>query len=134
MNSIESLVHVEIQDRLEEMSEQSTTTEEYKATSEVTLKLIDRYAKMAEIENQAKITDLKQKELELQAEANKLKAEELKEAKKHRWTDFAKDMVKVVVPTTATIVAAIGLSVYEHTEVNASTPTREFWKKVFRLS
>ena len=119
MNSVENLVLVEVQDRLNEMSEMKTTTEEYKATADVTLKLIDRAAKMAEIENQTKANELKEKELE--------------ESRKKRKWDFAKEVIKTAVPPAIAIVGAIGLTNYERSDSTTSTPTREFWKQVFRL-
>lgn len=119
MNSIETLVFVEVQDRLNEMSELKPTTEEYKATADVTLKLLDRAAKMAEIDNQTKANELKEKELE--------------ESRKKRMWDFGKEVIKVVVPAGIAIVGAIGLTNYEREESTVSTATREFWKQVFRM-
>lgn len=134
MNNIETLVHVEIEDRLSKMNGLDATTEECKATADLTLKLVDRYAKMAEIENQAKINSLKEKELNLQAEANTLKAKELEEAKKHRWSDFATQCIKVGVPAVVSLVGAVALTNYERSEVTTGTAVKDFWRKTFKLN
>lgn len=120
MNNIETLVCVEVEDRLNEMNALKPIEEDYKATADVTIKLIDRMTKM--------------KELEIQEEANRLKREELEENKKCRVVDTIVNGVttaaKIIVPTAL----AIGLTVYEQTDSTTSTATKEFWKKVFRLT
>ena len=115
MNSIETLVHVEVADRLNEMSGLSTTSDEYKATADVTLKLIDRAAKMAEIDNQTRANELKEKELE--------------ESRKKRWTDVGKEALKV----GAALGGAILLTAYEKTDSVTSTGPKDLWKQVIRL-
>lgn len=119
-NSIETLVYAEVEDRMNEMADLKPTEEEYKATADVTLKLIDKATKM--------------KELELQAEANELKRKELEENKKRRVVDTvikcAETVGKIAVPAAL----AIGLTIYEQTDSTVSTATKEYWKKVFRLT
>ena len=119
-NSIDTLMHVEIEDRMNEMADLKTTDEAYKATADVTLKLIDRATKM--------------RELELQAEANQLKRDEIKESKKRHITDTIIKGVETVAKIAVPAALAIGLTVYEQTDSAASTATKEFWKKVFRLT
>ena len=120
MNNIETLVGVEVEDRLNEMNQLKPTEEAYKATSDVTIKLIDRMAKMEEIKIQAKANELKQKELD--------------EAKKRRVADTIVQGVKTVGGIVVPVVMAIGLTVYEQTDSTTSTATKEFWKKIFRLT
>lgn len=119
MNDIETLVQVEISDRLNEMSGLKATDEAYKAYADVTMKFIDRATKM--------------RELEIQSKANELKEKELAESRKKRVWDFGKEVIKTVVPPTIAIVGAIGLTNYERNDSTVSTATREFWKQVFRL-
>lgn len=144
MNNIKTLVFAEVQDRLEQMNGKQPTEDEYKAAADVTLKLIDRVTKMEEVDLQARAAELKKRELELQAEANKLKEkeleearqlkeQELKEAHKSGVRDTITQVVKIVVPSVICVVAAVGLTVYERTEVVTGTAGREIWKRVFRL-
>lgn len=144
MNNIKTLVFAEVQDRLEQMNGKQPTEDEYKAAADVTLKLIDRVTKMEEVDLQAQAAELKKRELELQAEANKLKEkeleearqlkeQELKEAHKSGVRDTITQVVKIVVPSVICVVAAVGLTVYERTEVVTGTAGREIWKRVFRL-
>ena len=118
-NSIENLVCVEVEDRMNKMAGLKTTDEAYKATADVTLKLIDRATKI--------------RELEIQEEANKLKKKEIEEAKKRHVTDSIikgfEIAGKIIVPAAL----AIGLTIYEQTEVTTSTAVKEFWKKVFKI-
>lgn len=120
MNQIETKVGMEIEERLDEMAQLKTTEEAYKATSDVTLKLIDRMTEMEKIE--------------LQAEANRLKHKELEEAKKRRIADTIVQGAKTVGSIVVPVVMAIGLTVYEQTDSTTSTATKEFWKKIFRLT
>lgn len=119
-NSIENLVCVEVEDRMNEMAELKPTEEAYKATADVTLKLIDRAAKM--------------RELELQAEANKLKQEELKESKKRRVTDTIVKVVENTLKVAVPAVFAVALTIYEQSDTTTSTATKEYWKKLFRIT
>lgn len=119
-NSIENLVYVEVEDRMHEMADLKTTDEAYKVTADVTLKFIDRATKM--------------KELELQEEANKLKQEEIKESKKRWVTETIIKTLETTAKIAVPVVAAVGLTIYEQTDSTTSTGTKEFWKKVFRLT
>ena len=115
MNSIETLVHVEVADRLNEMSGWKTTSDEYKATADTTLKFIDRATKMAEVEVQFKANELKEKELE--------------ESRKKRKWDFAKEALKV----SGALVGAFLLTAYERSESITSTSVKELWKQITRI-
>ena len=119
MHSIENLVFAEVQDRLETMSGMKATDEECKATADLTLKFIDRTTKMAEVENQKKANELKEKELD-------------ESRKKRRW-DFAKEIVEVTVTAGFTFVGAVWLTNYERTDSTVSTATRELWKQGLRI-
>lgn len=119
MNHIETLVCVEIEDRLNQMSEFKTVDEGYKATADATLKLIDRETKL--------------RELELQSEANKLKEKELEEARKRRVADTIIKGVETVAKFTVPAALAIGLTIYEQSEITSGTAVKDFWKKVFKL-
>lgn len=139
--NIETLVHEEVQDRLEQMHPMEPTEEGYKARADVTLKFIDRAIKMNEQEVQAKLAELKAKELELhekevenQTQANKLKEAELEESRKNRVVDSVIQVLKIVVPPTVALIGAIGLTNYERTDSVTSTAGREIWKKVFRMT
>ena len=145
MNNLKTLVYVEAQDRFTEMSDLKVTDEEYKAAADVTIKLVDRAIKMEEVEAQNRATELKERELKLQAEANRLKEKELEEARelkekeleeahKSSIRDTVRDIVRTVVPPIVLGCLAVGLTIYERTEVTTSTATREIWKRVFRLS
>lgn len=118
--NIETLVHVEIEDRLNAMSELDPTSDEYKATSDAVLKLIDRANKMEELNIQIKEQDLKETQL--------------KEDRKNRVWDRGLKAAAIVVPPVVAVIGAIGLTNYERTDTPTSTATREFWKRVFRLS
>lgn len=138
MSNLRTLVEVELEERLNEMANLKPYEEDYKATADVTIKLIDRMVKMEELELQAEEAKQKAEEeatkLKLQEEANRLKAEELKEAKKRHKIDTIVNgittAVKIAVPTAL----AIGLTVFEQTDSTTSTATKEFWKKVFRIN
>lgn len=120
MNNIETLIGVEVEDRMSEMADLKTTDEAYKATADVTLKLIDRAAEL--------------KKLEIQAEANELKRKELEESKKRHITDTIIKGVETVAKFAVPAALAIGLTVYEQSDSASSTATKEFWKKVFRIT
>ena len=123
MHSIENLVFEETCNRLNEMSEMKTTTEEYKATADVAMKLITLTAKM--------------EETKIQAKANELKEKELEESRKKRQWDFAKEIIKetikVAVPAATALVGGIMLTNLERTESVLSTAPRDLWKMAFRL-
>lgn len=144
MHSIENLVSVEVQERLEQMNGQKPTDEAYKATADVTLKLIDRVTKMRETDIQAEALDLKKKELEVQAEANRLKEKELEQAKqlkeqeikethKSGVRDVFVKVFSIAAPSIVVGALAVGLTIYERTEVVTDTAAKEMWKRVFRL-
>lgn len=105
MKDVESLMLVEARDRLKEMSTMKPTDEGYKATAEVTFKLIDHATKIKEIE----------------------------ESRKNRMWDCIMQGVKVVVPPAIAVVAAVGLTNYERSEVVTGTAVKEFWRRIFRL-
>lgn len=119
-NSIETLVYDEVEGRMNEMAELKPTDEAYKATADVTLKFIDKATKM--------------KELEIQEEANKLKREELEENKKRRVGDMILKVVDTAVKVGVPAVLAVALTIYEQTDSTTSTPTKEYWKKIFRVT
>ena len=131
MNNIETLVDVELEDRLNEMSNLDPTGDGYKAREDVTIKLLDRKVKIEELKNQAEANKLKEKELDLQA--TKLKQED-EESKKKRLTETVLKSVELVGKYVIVPGFAIGLTVFEMTDSNTTTPTKEFWKKVFRLT
>jgi hypothetical protein len=120
MNHIGTKVGVEIEERLDRLSELNPTDEEYKVTADATLKFIDREAKL--------------QELELQSEANKLKEKELEEARKRRHTETGYKVFETVVKCVFYGVMAVGLTIYERNDSTVSTPTKDAWKKVFKLN
>lgn len=118
--NIETMVHVEIQRNLELMRKLDQHTDEYKEVAEETMKLMDRAAKM--------------EELNILHEEQKLKLKQIDEDRKdHAWEHFLKGL-GIVLPVTVACVGAFGLSVLERTEIVTSTPAREWFKRTLRLS
>lgn len=111
--NIENMVNVEIKERLDQMRKMDPTTDEYKATADATLKLIDRAAKMEELNIQLKQVD---------------------ERRKDRLWDNVMKGFGIAVPPTVALVAGFALSILERTDILASTAPREFVKRALRLS
>lgn len=120
MNSIETLVYVELQDRLDEMSGKSPTTEEYKASADVAFKLMDHAEKM--------------EALNIQLKEQELKEQQMKQDKKNRKWDRVVDVTRIVVPPVVALGAACIFSVVERTEIVSGSAPREFLKRALRLS
>lgn len=118
--NIENLVDVEIRSCLGKLKELDPASDEYKAISDSTLKLIDRKTKMEELDLQLKEIELKEKQSN----------EELSDKK---WDHILRG-VGIALPPTVALVAAFGFSVLERTEIVTSTPAREFMKRALRLS
>lgn len=118
--NIETKVHVEIEERLDQMANLDPATEEYKANAEVVYKLIDKAIEM--------------EKLCQEEDANKMKREQMEEEKKDRKIKNWLEGAKIVVPPTIALAAAVIFSVVERTENNVMTPTREFLKRALRLS
>ena len=118
MNDIETLVHVEVDARLNEMSGLKPSDDEYKATADVTLKLIDKATRM--------------RELDIQEEANRLKREEIEEDKKRRKSETFNDYVKFGLKLLAGAGMAFALTNYERRDSLTSTATKIAWKDAIR--
>lgn len=131
MNNVETLMLMEVEDRLNEMSKLDPTDEGYKAREEATLKFVDRMAKLRELELEAEANKLKEEELKA---ANKLKTEEIEETKKKRHGEMIWTGVKTVGGIVVPVAMSILLTNLERTDVPISTATKEFWKKCLRIN
>lgn len=120
MNSIENLVYVELQDRLDQMSGKSPTTEEYKANMEVAAKLMEHAEKMEALNIQHKEQQLKEQQME-------------QDRKNRKWDRFV-DVARITVPPVVALGAACIFSVVERTEIVSGSAPREFLKRALRLS
>lgn len=118
--SIDSKVYVEIEERLDQMSKLKPTDEEYKATADVTLKLLDRATKM--------------KELDIMQEKNDIELKQMVEERSARKLDHKLRFIGIAVPPAVALIGGLIFSVIERTEVHTNTPTKEFIKRALRLS
>lgn len=118
--NIETMVHVEIEERLTQMSQLDPAGEEYRAVADATLKLIDRATKM--------------EELNIQSKENETKLAQMIEDRNARKTDQWLRVASIAIPSVTALVGGLIFSVIERTEVHANTPTREFIKRALRLS
>lgn len=118
--NIETKVYVEIEERLDQMSQLDPSGEEYKAIADATLKLIDRATKM--------------EELNIQSKENEVKLAQMIEDRKARSKDQIWRFASIAVPPVVAFVGGLIFSVIERTEVHTNTPTKEFIKRALRLS
>lgn len=118
--NIKTLVEVELQERLEKMSELDPTSEGYKAHLDAVMKLTDRYTKM--------------EELDIMSAENETKLAQVVEDRKARKTDQWLRLAGIGVPALVASAMALVCSVIERTEVHTNTPTKEFMKRALRLS
>lgn len=118
--NIRTLVDVEIEERLEQMSKLEPESEAYKANSDAVLKLMDRSLKMEELDIQSKENEVKLAQIIEERQAKKV----------DNWLRFA----GIAVPAGVAFIGGLVFSVIERTEVNTSTPTKEFLKRILRLS
>lgn len=117
--NIETMVHVEIQERLEAMSNLDVDTDEYKANMDAVLKLVDRASKMEEL-------NIKDKE-------NEIKLKQMNEDRKDRRIKNVLTAAGIVVPPAVALLGAWGFSIIERTEIIAGSAPREFMKRVLRV-
>lgn len=118
--NIRTLVDVEIEERLEQMSKLEPESEAYKANNDAVLKLMDR--------------SLKMEELDIRSKENEVKLAQIIEDRKAKKIDSWLRLAGIVVPAGVAFTGGLIFSVIERTEVNASTPTKEFLKRLLRLS
>ena len=118
--NIKTLVEVEIEERLEQMSKLDPESEAYKASNDAVLKLMDRSLKMEELDILSKENEVKLAQI----------VEERKAKKTDNWLRFAGIAVPVVFASGMGLIC----SVIERTEVHTDTPTKEFIKRALRLS
>lgn len=135
--NIETLIDVELEDRLNEMSALDPTSEDYKAREDVSIKLIDRKVKLAELDLQAAANkqnaEVEATKLKLQEEANTLKAMEIKEAKIRHIVDSAVNIGTTVFKLVGIAAVGIGLTKFEREDSLVSTPTKEIFKGLLRF-
>lgn len=118
--NIRTLVDVEIEERLERMSQLDPESEAYKANCDAVLKLMDR--------------SLKMEELDIQSKENEVKLAQIIEERKAKKIDSRLRLAGIAVPAGVAFVGGLIFSVIERTEVNTFTPTKEFLKRMLRLS
>ena len=135
--NIETLIDVELEDRLNEMSGLDPTSEDYKAREDVSIKLIDRKVKLVELDLQAAANkqnaEVEATKLKLQEEANTLKAMEIKEAKIRHIVDSAVNVGTTVIKLVGIAAVGIGLTKFEREDSLVSTPTKEIFKGLLRF-
>ena len=120
MHSIENLVYVELQNRLEQMGNTQPTTEEYKANMGAATELMEHAEKMEALHIQRKEQELKEKQME-------------QDRKNRKWDRFV-DVARITIPPVVALGAACVFSVVERTEIVSGSAPREFLKRALRLS
>lgn len=155
MDNIISRKKDEIQRNYEQLSKMNPVSDAYKETLKATVDLEDRLADLEEIKLKQDELKLKQKQAE---DDYTVKQEELKLKQKQEEDDYTVKLkeqeqqqkqleedrkthnrdqfwrfVGIATPPVVAAFMGYGLFILERSEMLASTPTRDFWKRALKL-